>query len=231
MASVLGGVGAYAQAPTPAATPPVRWAQSFEERLPGETPIGWGRRWGDIGDDLLSTSNIQALTGRRALLLDRTVGEKTPMSGVGVRVPDIQRGWAVATINFLVEGAGHDAQFSLLIREISAPNRVVASLGVGDRNVTVTGVGYAGKRTLGRMQAGRWYRVVLMLPTREGGQTQGKAQLFERNDAGAFVPLCENLPLDAVAAPTSGYGVMELVTTAGRANYLLYLDDLAFEQE
>jgi hypothetical protein len=208
------------------------WSQSFEQQLPGEAPAGWGYRWGQAGDDLVSISNLEAAEGRRALLLDRTTGTQATMGGFGICFPDVRDGTAVITFHLLYTGAGHNAHFSLLIRDRKSPHATVAAIQAGDQALMFSGTGYRGKTRLGSIRDGRWYRVRLWLPTggAPAGTVNARAELAEMTAPGVYTPA--DSPIDiATATPPAAYGILELVTAPGKRDFRLYLDDLSVAQE
>ena len=225
-------ISASATEPTkaaPAAALP--WLQSFEQQLPGESPVGWSYRWGQPGDDLISISNIEAVDGQHALLLDRTLGTKATISGFGTAIPDIRDGTVVLTVHLLYTGPGNNAHFGLLIRDSKGPHTVVAAIQSGDQELAFSGTAYHGKGDLGAFREKRWYRVRLWLPT--GGAkdtTNARAALWEMTAAGVFTPAGKEVALDTVQAPAA-YGIIELVTGPEKRDYRLYLDALSVTRE
>ncbi len=218
-------------ATAPAAETPL-WAQDFEERLPGQAPAGWGGVWGTPGDDLLVISNLRALRGRQALLLDRT-GSNTEMWGTAVVFPDAKEGWLRLSFAFLVQGAGNDARFGFEIRETLPSGRRVTGLGFAASRVQITPMSEAGAYlpqqsvSLGGFEKDVWHRVELWLPTPGGGEPRVLGQLSRYvgkgswDAAGTLVEVPGTPP-----ANTAHYGQFMLVLAPGARGYKLFLDDL-----
>ena len=229
--TLLGSLAVAAAAEPRTAPNALPWLQNFEQQLPGEAPAGWSYRWGQAGDDLVSISNIEAADGRQSLLLDRTVGEKAPMSGYGTAIPDIRDGTLVLTIHLFYTGPGNNAHFSLLLRDRKSPHTIVAALQAGDQALAFTGSAYRGKSGLGTFREKCWYRVRLWLPASGGRATTtatGRAALWEMTGPDTFTPVGNEVQL-ATITPPDGYGILELVTAPNKRDFRLYLDALSVD--
>jgi hypothetical protein len=221
--------GALAAAP---ADEGVLWSQGFEDRLPGQAPAGWGGTWGKSGDDLLIVSNLRAVGGRQALLLDRT-GGNTEMWGVAAVFPDTEVGWLRFSFAFLVQGAGNDARFSFEIRERLPSGRRVAGLGFAASRVQITPMSAAGtymdpqRASLGAFEKDAWHRVELWLPTSGAAERRVLARLSRYAGQGAWEAAggVVQVPGTPPAAGAS-YGQFMLVMAPGARGYKLFLDDL-----
>jgi hypothetical protein len=208
------------------------WRQDFEDRTPGREPGGWGGKWGDQGDDLLIVSNLRALSGKQALLLDRT-GDNTAMWGVMTGFPDHREGWVRLSFAFLVQGAGHDARFGFEIREGVPSQRRVAGLGFGGSAVKATPMsesgGYLSSETVrvGAFEKDVWHRLDLWMPASGNPDRRGAVQLSRYCGNGQWEPVRPPQAFPVVAPPEGrGLGQLMFVSTPGARGYRLFLDDL-----
>lgn len=208
------------------------WRQDFEDRTPGREPGGWGGKWGQQEDDLLIVSNLRAVSGKQALLLDRT-GDSTAMWGVTTGFPDLREGWLRLSFAFLVQGAGHDARFGFEIREGVPAQRRVAGLSFGGSAVKVTPMSESGGHQtaqsvrLGAFEKDAWYRLDLWLPASGNPDRRGAAQLSRYLGDGNWEAAHPPRALPVVAPPEGrGYGQLMFVATPGARGYRLFLDDL-----
>lgn len=206
--------------------------QDFEERVPGQSPAGWGGTWGTPGDDLFVISNLRAVSGRQALLLDRT-GGNTEMWGIAAVFPDAREGWLRVSFAFLVQGAGNDARFGFEIRERLPSGRRVVALGFGASKVRLTPMSETGayrsdqSATLGGFDKDVWHRIELWLPTRGTGARRALARLSRYRGEGTWEEV--GPPAEVSGVPPgdgAAYGQFMLVLTPGARGYRLFLDDL-----
>lgn len=232
MAVALATVGVWGAEPAPRPAP---WAQDFEDRVPGQAPADWGATWGTPGDDLLLVSNLRAVGGRQALLLDRT-GTNTEMWGIATTLPDTREGWLHVSFAFLVQGAGNDARFGFEIRERLPSGRRVVGLGFAASKVAVTPMSEAGayladqKVTLGAFEKDVWYRLELWLPAAGGPERRLPVSLSRYRGEGAWEEAGALIQVPAVApAGNASYGQFMLVMTPGARGYRLFLDALQAE--
>jgi hypothetical protein len=212
------------------------WRQDFEDRVAGSEPGGWGGKWGTQGDDLLIVSNVRALSGEKALLVDRT-GDNVAMWGVSKGLPDVTEGWLRLSFCFLVQGAGHDARFGFEIREGAPSQRRVAGLSFGGSKLEAKPMsesgGYMkeGQARLGRFEKDVWYRVDLWMPASGSADRRGAVQLARYLGKGEWEAVGKPQPLSVVAPPTGRrYGQLMFVASPGARGYRLFLDDIAVEQ-
>lgn len=208
------------------------WSQGYEDRVAGQPPVGWGRQWGNLGDDLVIVSNLRAVSGDKALLIDRT-GDNTAMWGLVTDFPGVKEGWVRLSCAFLIQGAGFDARFGFEIREAVPAQRKVAGLRFGGSKLSVipmSEVGaYLDKESvpLGRFEKDVWYRVDLWLPAVGSSDRRGAAQMLRYCGEGKWEPLGPAHAVPVFAPPaTSGYGQLMFVATPGARGYRLFLDDL-----
>ncbi|MFA6294199.1 MAG: hypothetical protein WC637_20580, partial [Victivallales bacterium] len=92
--------------------------QDFENRLPGQTPEGWGKAWGSpLLEDVLTTSNMDALSGNCSLMLERQRYEKPGQYGLSRLTAPVNTAAAKLVIPFLLKApTAYCASFSLLLR-------------------------------------------------------------------------------------------------------------------
>ncbi len=208
------------------------WSQGFENRVAGQPPVGWGTQWGTIGDDLVIVSNLRAVSGDKALLIDRT-GDNTAMWGMATGFPGVKEGWVRLSCAFLIQGAGFDARFGFEIREAFPAQRKIAGLRFGGSRLSVIPMSEVGAYLdkqgvpLGRFDKDVWYRVDLWLPAVGSSDRRGAAQMLRYQGNGQWEPLGPAQPVPVVApAATSGYGQLMYVATPGARGYRLFLDDV-----
>ena len=202
------------------------WQANFDAQIPGEQPRGWGHYWGEQGDDLMTVSNMESVSGKNSFLLDRT-GTNEAMWGWGVGLPAVTAGTVVLSWCFRVHGRGNDAHFGWEIRYPNGRERV-AVVGVGDRGVVLQSGNWQNSVLLGRCEEDTWVRVTLELPTRDGKQTQSFGQLEQRQDDGTW-QAGERRAVPFVGANPPVYGVLEMNTSPDKRNYLVYMDDFRME--
>ncbi len=123
--------------------------QDFENRLPGQTPEGWTKTWGSpLLEDVFTTSNVDALSGSRSLLLGRQRYDKPGQYGLTRLTAPLNTTAAKIVIPFLVRApTAYDASFSILLRSTKSSMSDLAEL-------RITGE----KASLGRVKKGGWLR-------------------------------------------------------------------------
>ena len=208
--------------------------QDFEDQTPGGRPDGWRLTWGEMGNDTLAISSLQAATGKQSLLVDRTVGTSATHYGVATDVPDISDGWAKLSFCVYVDGKGDDAQFGFLVRGASpspGENEYIANVAFGSRaggrNVTISNNNV--KQILGAYDPQHWYRVTLWLPTVGGGQTEFFGMLESAEADGKWTKM-ESLQSVPASAPKRHYWRFEFNTTPNKRDYEVFLDNVSWEQ-
>ncbi len=209
--------------------------QDFEDQTPGGRPDGWRLTWGEMGDDTLTVSSLQAAAGKQSLLLDRTQGTSAKMYGIATDVPDISDGWAKLSFCVYVDGKGDDAQLGFLVRgdgDGPGVNEFIAFVGFGSnaggRNVTISTINNA-KKILGTYDPQHWYRVTLWLPTVGGGQTEfaGMLESAEADGKWSNIGSLESLPTNP---PKRHYWRFEFNSIPNKRDYEVFVDNVSWEQ-
>lgn len=216
-------VARAADAPT---SPLVR--QTFDEQIPGDVPDGWRKLWGEQGDDQLIVSNFYAVSGKKSLLLDRQSSTNTAQWGFGKPFPDIKDGWCVVSFDFLIEGAGNDTAIGVELRPAGGPTARSLAVGIGGLKVNVAGPTFNNSTTVGAYEPGKWHRLTLWAPTREGKQTTGYATLEARDATGGWKAVGPTVSVPSTFEKE--YGFLQMNVAPNKRGFKLYVDDVTVEQ-
>lgn len=207
------------------------WTQDFESRLPGEIPQGWRVAWGSVPlCDSLATSNMESLSGRRSLLLER-FSQDGPVTQYGFScstAPLPKKGEALLCIPFKGVGSGNELSFSVEIRDASGQGRLI-SLYFNNGDVKAKGKGDKRAGELGPLRSGQWQRVLLSIPSGEDGK-DATALLETRRPDGSWL---QERPADEVAPLKRVEGGRPLCVMIcagiGKGPYKVYFDALRLE--
>ncbi len=209
-----------------------RWSQDFESRLPGEAPQGWRVLWGSMPPcDSIAVSNMESLSGRRSMLLERVHSEtdvtQYGFSCVTSALP--KSGEALLSIPFKVYGSGSEASFSIEIREPGGQGRIV-NLYFNNGDVGAKGKGEKRSGNIGPIRFGVWQRVLLSIPT--GPDVKDISALLEsRQPDGSWL---QEKPVDSVTPlrrVEGGKGLcIMLCAGIGKGPYKVYFDALSLEE-
>lgn len=140
----------------------------FDDAIPGMSPQGWTRVWGEQGEDRMILSNIDALGGEgNSLLFERFEGGPRAHWGSGTRIPAWSSPWLELSLAFRWEGPATRAHWMFEI--LSSRQQRLYDIGVGSvkgsRQVRIATRTSRDKAVpLGKTEAGVWYRVRVLLP-------------------------------------------------------------------
>lgn len=211
------------------------WEQNFDIQISGQKPEKWCRAWGTKDDDQLIVSNLQAISGKNSLLLDRKTGLNQHMWGVALRFPHVNSPQFTLSFCFLIEGTGNEACFSFEIRGADANTDRVVTLSVRNRNVYLITNNKSVKNRkkksvlLGKYEPGEWYRVKLILPTSGKLNLKAYGSLYSYKKENIVT---ENSPQSVdINLPKKKYGILMLNTAPGKRNYRLFIDDIVIQEK
>ena len=201
------------------------WRQGFEDRLPGELPAGWHRSWGEMPtDDIIAVTNVDAVEGRRSLLLDRAYGGLNGTHyGFLVNMPSVDSEWAQLSFCFLAQGPRHQTTFSFEVRT-NGGGRRVAVIVYGKGVLTLQSGDFKKSVPIANAPLGAWHRATLRLPTTKAGPGRMSARLERREDDGLWSQTGELAALDAPTPIGTGNGLM--LCAGATRGYKLLVDDI-----
>jgi hypothetical protein len=222
---------AVAGGQTPAAA--ALWSETFDSAVPGQEPAGWTFRWGNRGQEQFVVSNVESVSPPNSLMIDRRETQQPAQWGFASVMPEVADGWAQLSVDFRTDSAGEDRGVSIEIRDRSAPNAAIARMTLGGPELTLITLNRGIESTkkldaakLGAIEAGRWYRLQLWMPTPGGQQEQIHATLLAQNRED---PLKWEAVGDAVQLkatwPERGYGQFYVNLGAAKRS-LVYLDNI-----
>ncbi|MDR3708582.1 MAG: hypothetical protein P4L33_09785 [Capsulimonadaceae bacterium] len=208
------------------ANPPLL-TQNFDEQVPGDTPSGWSKLWGEQGDDTFVIDNQYAVSGKQCLLLDRQSGTNVKMWGFGKPLPSIDDGWYVTQFDLLVDGAGSDIAAGFELRQKGGGNDKAFAVELNGFDLKLCSSDWKQTVTLAKIDAKTWYRVTVWAPTANGKQDTAYATIESRSGAD-WKALGPSQSVHS-AVPKDGYGYLEVNTAPNKRNFRLYIDDLSVQ--
>lgn len=202
--------------------------QDFENRLPGQIPEGWTKTWGGpLLEDVFTTSNTEALSGKQSLLLERRLYEKPGMYGLARLTAPINASAAKLTIPFLIKApTAYGASFSILLRSTKSSNCNLAELRVAGGKAIIC----RGKKdpNLGSIEFGVWHRFVVVLPLDGEGENASVA-LERRQKDGSWTPSGDKAEVDVLFPLASDRRLSIQFVHGMTGEFQLFLDDLSVE--
>lgn len=204
------------------------WRQDFENRLPGQTPEGWMRFSGKgLLEDILTTSNMEVLSGKRSLLAEHIEKSETGGYGLSRLTPSLSAGTVKMTIPFLLRGASaYGASFSVEIRSASQSPLTVLAISPG---IAKCIPGWGAKTIpLGGIEFDAWHRFVIILPL-DGGGKKVSTTLERRNKDGSWTSCGDSAESGVLNAIGKDRQLSIQFFIANTSSFQLYIDDLVIE--
>lgn len=223
MITLLAADCAWAQKKTPVPS----WPLTFEGVVPGDTPAGWARAWGDQGDDLVLVSNERAASGVNSMLLDRRNSTNESQWGLATKIPAVRSGWGVLSFCMLAQGAGTDLMLGYELRDATSNRASTVTIGVSKMRIHLAAQGVKKQVPIADLRVDAWQRVTVWLPTVEGRQTQVWAKVENLTD-GEWKPAGELVAID-IQAPSEPMETFMIATWPKKRDYKLFLDDLRLD--
>jgi len=207
---------------------PAALRQDFENRLPGLTPEGWGKAWGgQLLDDIFTTSNTEALSGKQSLLLERRPYAKPIQYGLARLTPPINATAAKLVIPFLLKGpTAYGASFSIELR-LPKTNVGVAWIVVAGGKAVIRKV--KKPADLGGIEFGVWHRFVVILPLEADKGKSGSAILERRQKDGSWTPCGDSADVDVLFSIMPGRKLEIQLIPGVTGEFQLFIDDLSVE--
>ena len=203
--------------------------QDFENRLPGQTPEGWVKSWGGpLLEDVFTTSNIDALSGKQSILLDRRPYEKPAMYGLAKLAPRINTAAAKIVIPFLLKApTAYGAAFIIMLRSTKSSMCDLAEFRVGGGKAIFCKVKKLAN--LGSVEFGIWHRLVVILPLEAGKGNSGSAVLERKQKDGTWTPCAETAEVDVLFSIAPDRRLSIQLVPGSTGEFQLFIDDFVVE--
>ena len=203
--------------------------QDFENRFPGQTPEGWVKAWGSQSlDDIFTTSNMEALSGKHSLLLGRQRYEKPGQYGLARLTAPLNTTAAKIVIPFLLRApTAYDASFSILLRSTKTSMSDLAELRITGEKASLGRVKKGAG--MGSIEFGVWHRFVVILPLEAGTGKSGSAVLERKQKDGTWTQCAETAEVDVAFSLAPDRRLSIQIVPGSTGEFQLFLDDIVVE--
>jgi hypothetical protein len=208
------------------------WQQDFENRLPGQIPEGWSKVWGcPLREDIFTTSNVEVLSGKRSLLLERQYYNEKGQYGLGKLTPSLNASMVKVVIPFLLkDSTAYGASFSILLRSTKNKDSTLAELRVANGKTTFCNRKLKKFKELGKFELGTWYRFVVKLPLEADGKNIGSAKFERRQIDGSWKQYGDSSEVKTAFSIAKNRRLSIQIIPGTTGTFKLFIDDISVEQ-
>lgn len=202
--------------------------ETFDAQIPGEIPKGWGYFPKRHTEDFRYISNVKCVSKPNSLLLDfdhfqpASRGSKAEGHNYfGVFLPPLTDGQA--ELSFCVYVASGGLSMEILARDTG----ILYYIEIGEF-LQINDSKWSGCGRFGPLRKHTWYRVTLLLPTKNGRRHEAGVRLDERDAKGVFHMKQQGLVLSPKLIVKGAYWWLRF-NGVGKAK--LYFDDICLKKK